>query len=93
MVAGRKGQRSGGGGQGVVDEIIRTPDPVLVSAVEALFRSAGVRHVVADRHISALEARIAAFPMRILVPLDEADRARRLIREAGWGAELRPLPR
>lgn len=76
-----------------MEEIIRTPDPVFVSAVEALFTGAGVRHFVADRHISAVEARIAAFPMRILVPPDEADRARRLIREAGWGEELRPLPR
>lgn len=74
-----------------MEEIVRTADPVFVSAVEALLSGAGVGHFVADRHISALEARIAAFPMRILVPADEADRARRLIREAGWGAELRPL--
>lgn len=73
-----------------MEEIIRTPDPVFVSAVEALLGGAGVTHFVADRHISAVEARIAAFPMRILVPPDQADRARRLIREAGWGDELRP---
>lgn len=72
-------------------EIIRTPDPVLVTAVEALLTSAGIAFVVADRHMSALEARIVAFPMRILVPEDEAEAARRLIEEAGFGDELRPV--
>jgi hypothetical protein len=75
-----------------VEEIIRTPDPVLVGAVEALLGSEGIAVLVADRHISAIEARIVAFPLRVLVPTDQADRARRLIREAGWGGELRPLP-
>jgi hypothetical protein len=82
---GRIDRRQGGN----VDEIIRTHDPVLVSAVEALLAGEGVTVFVADRHVSALEARIAAFPLRVLVPSDEADRARRLIREAGWGADLR----
>jgi hypothetical protein len=74
-----------------LEEIIRTPDPVLVGAVEALLGGEGISVFIADRHISAIEARIAAFPLRVLVPADQADRARRLIREAGWGAELRPL--
>jgi Putative prokaryotic signal transducing protein len=73
-----------------VEEIIRTPDPVLVTAIEVLFAEAGISVFVADRHISAIEARINAFPMRIMVPSDVASRARRLIEEAGLGAELRP---
>ncbi len=74
-----------------MEEIIRTPDPVLVGAVEALLGAEGITVFVADRHISAIEARITAFPLRVLVPADQADRARRLIREAGWGDELRPV--
>lgn len=73
-----------------MEEIIRTPDPVLVTAIEVLLGSAGIAIFVADRHISAIEARISAFPMRILVPSDVARRARRLIEEAGFGDELRP---
>lgn len=73
-----------------MEEIIRTPDPVFAGAVEALLAGEGIAVLIADRHISALEARIAAFPMRVLVPADRAAQARRLVREAGWGAELRP---
>lgn len=73
-----------------LEEIIRTGDPVLVSAVEALLSGENIHVMIADRHIAAVEAGIVAFPMRMLVSADEADRARRLIREAGWGAELRP---
>ncbi|WP_163779213.1 putative signal transducing protein, partial [Proteus mirabilis] len=50
-----------------MEEIIRTPDPVLVTAIEVLLGGAGISIFVADRHISAIEARIGAFPMRILV--------------------------
>lgn len=73
-----------------MEEIIRTPDPVFAGAVEALLTGEGIAVLIADPHISALEARIAVFPMRVLVPADQAAQARRLMREAGWGAELRP---
>jgi len=39
--------------------------------------------------VSALEARIAAFPLRILVPEEDVARARRAVRDAGWGETLR----
>jgi hypothetical protein len=72
-----------------MEEIIRTADPVLVSAVEALLSGEGIGVLVADRHVSALEARIAAFPMRILVADEDAARARRAIVAAGWGDTLK----
>ncbi len=75
-----------------MEEIIRTADPVLVSAVEALLAGEGIGVFVADRHVSALEARIAAFPMRILVAPQDAARARRAIAEVGWGDTLRVGP-
>ncbi len=72
-----------------MEEIIRTHDPVLVSAVEALLEGEGITVFVADRHVSALEARIAAFPLRILVPEEDVARARRAVSDAGWGETLR----
>ncbi|MBY0362510.1 MAG: DUF2007 domain-containing protein [Phreatobacter sp.] len=72
-----------------MEEIIRTADPVLVSAVEALLAGEGITVFVADRHISAVEARIAAFPLRILVPAEDVARARTAIAQAGWGETLR----
>jgi hypothetical protein len=51
---------------------------------------ARIRHVVADRNISVLEGSIGAFPRRILVEEDRIEDARKLLREAGLGHELRP---
>lgn len=70
-------------------EIVRTNDLVLVGFLQSLLENANIPVLVADMHISALEGMIGAFPRRILVPADHADRARRLIREAGLEAELR----
>ena len=45
--------------------------------------------LVADAHMGALEGSIGAFQRRVLIPEDWAPRARRLLTEAGLGAELR----
>jgi hypothetical protein len=45
---------------------------------------------VADTNISVLEGSIGAFPRRMLVPDDRIEEARRVLREAGLGHELRP---
>lgn len=71
-------------------EIVRTNDAVLVTAIEALLNGAGIAHVVADRNISVLEGSIGVFPRRILVDMEDAAAARRLLIEAGLGHELRP---
>lgn len=70
-------------------EIIRTNDLVLISAVEALLKSAGIGVFVADGYISALEGSIGAFQRRVLVLAEDEGEARELISGAGWGAELR----
>ncbi len=70
-------------------EIMRTNDPVLISAVEALLTGAGLGVFVADAHISALEGSIGAFQRRVMVPRDEETQARRVLNEAGLGGELR----
>ncbi len=71
-------------------ELIRTNDAVLISAIEALLNSARIAHMVVDQNMSVLEGSIGIFPRRILVGDDQALQARRLLEDAGFGAELRP---
>jgi Putative prokaryotic signal transducing protein len=71
-------------------EIVRTNDAVLITAIEALLNGAGIRHMVLDRNMSVLDGSIGMLPRRIVVENDEADRARRLLTDAGLGHELRP---
>ena len=71
-------------------ELVRTNDPVLVSAIEALLNAADIRHVVLDRNMSVLEGSIGILPRRILVDDAHATRARQLLEDAGLGHELRP---
>lgn len=69
-------------------ELLRSNDIVLISAVEALLTAAGIHFFIADQHISGIEGAIGAFPRRVLVDVEELRQARRLMHDAGWGAEL-----
>ena len=71
-------------------EIVRTNDIVLISAIEALFNGANIRHMVLDQNMSVLEGSLGLLPRRILVEDDNIARARRLLTDAGLGHELRP---
>ena len=73
-------------------ELFRTNDAVLLSLVEAILDGAGIGVFVADRHVSAVEGSIGAFPRRVLVPAARAAEARRVLVEAGIGAELADEP-
>ena len=70
-------------------ELLRTNDLVLISRVDALLAECGIATFLADRHMSALEGSLSFLPRRVLVPADEAARARRILKEAGLGRELR----
>jgi hypothetical protein len=70
--------------------IVRTNDLVLISLLQAMLEDDGLSVFVADTHISAMEGMIGAFPRRIMVPADEVAQARRILSEAGLGAELVP---
>jgi hypothetical protein len=70
--------------------IVRTNDIVLISLLEALLDEQGIAVFVADVHVSALEGSIGAFPRRVMVPSDRVAQARRILTEAGLGAELVP---
>lgn len=70
-------------------EIVRTNDLVLVGFLQSLLEDANIPVLVADMHVSSIEGMIGAFPRRLLVPEDNVEEARQLIRDAGLEAELR----
>jgi hypothetical protein len=61
----------------------------VLSAIEALLKSANIAHLIADQNMSVLEGSIGIFPRRILVDEEEFDAARRLLADAGFASELR----
>ena len=71
-------------------EIVRTNDPVLVSAIGALLDGANIHHLVLDQNMSVLEGSLGMLPRRLLVADDDSDAARALLTEAGLAHELRP---
>jgi hypothetical protein len=70
-------------------ELLRTNDLVLISIVESLLDGQNVGFFVADSHMSAMEGSLGFLPRRVLVPREDAARARRLLTEAGFAHELR----
>jgi hypothetical protein len=71
-------------------ELLRTNDAVLISAVEALLKSAGIDCMVADRYMSVMEGSIGILPRRVMIADDDTERARRVLTEAGLGDALPP---
>jgi tRNA1(Val) A37 N6-methylase TrmN6 len=71
-------------------ELVRTNNAVLITAIEALLKSADIPHVVLDRHMSVLEGSLGILPRRILVDDEHQEAARRLLEDAGLAHELRP---
>lgn len=74
---------------GGMHELVRTNDLILLGALEALLSAANLDCLIADQHISALEGMIGAFQRRLLVRDQDRRRARALLIDAGYGAELR----
>ena len=62
--------------EGALRELVRTNDPVLVSAIEAMLDGADIPHVVLDQNMSVLEGSIGILPRRILVADDHVAAAR-----------------
>jgi putative signal transducing protein len=73
-----------------VRELVRTNNPVLISAIEALLDGAGIPHFVLDQNMSVLEGSLGILPRRVMVPEDHVEAARALLANAGYGHELRP---
>ena len=69
-------------------ELLRTNDPVLISAIEALLKSASIEYFVADQNMSVMEGSIGALPRRLLVSSEKITRARQLLIDAGLANAL-----
>jgi len=63
--------------------VAESVDPIRISFLQALLADAGIRCLVLDAHISALEGGIGAFPRRLAVAAEDLARARRVLAEAG----------
>jgi hypothetical protein len=73
-----------------LEELLRTNDVVLISFVEALLRDAGIEHIVVDTNMSVVEGSLGVLPRRVLVAGEGAEAARKLLEDAGVGAEVPP---
>jgi hypothetical protein len=76
-------------GAGEVQELVRTNDIVLVSAIGALLDGANIHHLVLDQNMSIIEGSLGVLPRRILVHEDDNLQARQLLQDAGLAHELR----
>lgn len=72
-----------------MEELIRTNDVVVLSLAQSLLKDADIQHLLTDENMSILEGSIGMLPKRLLVDADEITQARRLMVDAGLGAELR----
>lgn len=70
-------------------EIVRTNDPVVLSFIEALMKDAGIAYMIADQNMSVVEGSIGILARRVLVDSDQVQQAKRIVRDAGIGAEIR----
>ena len=68
-----------------MEEVFRTNDLIKLSFVEHLLQEAGIEYFVADRHISATEGSIGAFPRRVMVPEPARVRALAVLAEVDRG--------
>jgi len=71
-------------------DIIRSHDLVLLSYAQSLLKAEGIGSFMADLNLAVAEGSIGAFRPRLLVTDEDEARARRILREAGLGDELRP---
>ena len=70
-------------------ELVRTNDAVLISAIEALLKSANIPCFIADQNMSVMEGSLGFLPRRLLVSEDDKIRAQQLLVEAGYDYALK----
>jgi len=70
-------------------ELVRTNDPVLISAIGAVLDGAGIHHLVVDRNMSLMEGSLGILQSRILVGNEDFEEAQVIMTEAGMGQELK----
>lgn len=60
-------------------ELLRTNDLVYLSFVQHTLNEAGIRHLVLDQYVSAVEGSISAIPRRVVVDEVNLSHARGLL--------------
>jgi hypothetical protein len=88
-IAARFGDHNRASGD-CVRELVRTNNPVLISAIGALLDGARIPYFVLDQNMSVLEGSIGILARRVMVAEAHAEAARALLTNAGYGHELRP---
>lgn len=71
----------------VVEELLRTNDPVLISFAVSLLDDAGIGHAVFDTNMSIADGSLGILPRRLMVDPNLIKSARHLLGEAGIGDE------
>jgi len=66
-----------------VRELLRTNDPIRLSWLVALLASEGIESIILDTHTSLVEGSIGAIPRRLMVNDADAERAQRVLADAG----------
>ncbi|GAK45059.1 conserved protein [Tepidicaulis marinus] len=60
-------------------EILRTTDPVLLSALDDALRQAGIEPLQFDTHMSIVEGSLGVLPRRMMVADEDAAQALRVL--------------
>lgn len=68
---------------------MRSNDPVLLSFAKSLLEDARIHVMIADQGMSVLEGSLGILQRRLLVDSERSVEARKLLTDAGLGAELR----
>ncbi|WP_068314404.1 DUF2007 domain-containing protein [Polycladidibacter hongkongensis] len=71
-----------------MQELLRTNDPVILSAARWHLEDAGITVLHADSNTSILEGSLGFLQQRLLVPDCELEKARQILLEQGLGDEL-----
>lgn len=69
-------------------ELVRSNDMVLVSYIVDLLQQEGLAASVFDVHMSILEGSVGVLPRRIMVSLEDENRARTLLAQSGLREHL-----
>lgn len=72
----------------LMEELLRTNDLVLISFVESLLKEVGIVALVVDQNMSVIEGSLGVLPRRMLVPSEQIDEARGILKDAGIADEL-----
>lgn len=68
---------------------MRSNDPVALSFAASLMKDAGIYAMIADQGMSVLEGSLGILQRRLLVDAEREEEARRILTDAGLGAELK----